>query len=1065
MMSMTELKYSNLSPRLRVSAVKSQPRGSVLIFAIVLLSILAMLGTAYLMIIQQSSKASSNAMTNIQADLSAQSGIKHALRILRRSVMDYMIFTPTEVFDPTQPNFFSPVNPSTLTNAVLVNTAPEQISPLVRFQLGADGGPSAVLSDLHSSTVDHFTIEALGSVTNPYDLLYGTPPLDLARQIEMDGSSINEFYPGSDYLKLGYKLQGQRYVSTSLAPINVNVKELPHLLNNGARGRYYVWITDMDSKFYGVPKDWSVDNQNTYDLPVALGWNVNDDPAYLTAGEYAIRQNVLGSLIYQSPYVTVPSNVEQVFDVNTILALDAPPYTQNNNDSRFPNLRTNKELALSLPKTKVAPPPGDPGVPIYEQARSNVDYYLTVYKDTAYIPNQIALKFAKDWSTAININTATPEVIAAALSQIPCDYALRNNWFSATTTLSPGATLSSVICLDNIPLNVHLANRIVAKRPFLCRMDFEDFLAAQILGCIGSDASLSDSSTDYNPTDDGLGDGQVIPPDTDAMWYAYDSTGNGYWDNPSGYNAAYFPATSTVATNPPVVYLLYFSIGRRWGPGNTTFVPGSPWAADTYVNAAFGTASATKPYATPELNLSQWLEIPGVPGSGLPGDPKNHPAFMVNVPSLGTTAGMNTPAAQKLRFRYFVGTPKERNQTVVVEQSLITPKEFNNILNSITAIYIPSGSVGAGQDIQVVAPGTPVAPGTVVVKPGVGTQCYTVPQGDDTIDLVTGNILAGPSGIANTWTPQYRPSYYSFSNDVALADSFWTTLQSAGTPPILPATIPSGLAGALQDYANANPTGPTAFYNGTPASPGPFGDKTISILDPAITAVPITKGSYAGQTIPQLVTTLEQQSKFFYLYRLSPGQPQNPPTYPNPIAPSFGLVLPLETTDMLFWRCRPAVSGSQSTNLTDASPPLNQVATFNARTGLYQMSFDDWTGSSIPPTWDLGTIQAIGDPQASPGSMYSSAKTPTILDATGNWVHGNNDGSGLAGNGDANWSPQFCFRSRYFGIYVLGRGMVQGGGGAQYVGERRLEAVYDAIKDELLWQRSPQGEVRALGDP
>jgi hypothetical protein len=107
------------------------------------------------------------------------------------------------------------------------------------------------------------------------------------------------------------------------------------------------------------------------------------------------------------------------------------------------------------------------------------------------------------------------------------------------------------------------------------------------------------------------------------------------------------------------------------------------------------------------------------------------------------------------------------------------------------------------------------------------------------------------------------------------------------------------------------------------------------------------------------------------------------------------------------------------------------------------------------------------------------------------------------------WSPVFCFRSRFFGVYVLGRSLAHGWDPAdpssldiptaqrgqvqkmimdgqpapaqtdplypiymqQYKfmndisGERRLEAVYDAFADKILWQRESITEKRSMGDP
>ena len=74
----------------------------------------------------------------------------------------------------------------------------------------------------------------------------------------------------------------------------------------------------------------------------------------------------------------------------------------------------------------------------------------------------------------------------------------------------------------------------------------------------------------------------------------------------------------------------------------------------------------------------------------------------------------------------------------------------------------------------------------------------------------------------------------------------------------------------------------------------------------------------------------------------------------------------------------------------------------------------------------------------------------------------------MDGNGDVSWSPQFAFRSRFFGVYVLGRGRLAKSdldAPGRLLGERRLEGVYDALKDEVIWQRSQLSDKRALGEP
>ena len=155
-------------------------------------------------------------------------------------------------------------------------------------------------------------------------------------------------------------------------------------------------------------------------------------------------------------------------------------------------------------------------------------------------------------------------------------------------------------------------------------------------------------------------------------------------------------------------------------------------------------------------------------------------------------------------------------------------------------------------------------------------------------------------------------------------------------------------------------------------------------------------------------------------------------------------------TDMIFWRCRPYNSGP------DVRTPGGLT---DGRTGMYQMSFDDWTnGSTSLTNYDLGPLQNTGESNATAFTpdQYSTSQAPT---------QGAANGSGARGNGDVNWSPQFAYRSRFYSIYVLAHGLKSGADGKQQsLGERRLEAVYDALQDEILWQRSPVSDKRALGD-
>ena len=438
-----------------------------------------------------------------------------------------MICTPNGVYDPTNPGFYcSPQNDGTLTPAtmnafVVTNTSP-LVSPLMQFR-GFDPTQqrgSLTLDTSGSGGQATYTNEALGAARYPsyatliggaagtgstetvqvsslfniyigtelsvdtggsfetvivqnynevavtFDAAFTKPhsagaPVtvpEYARRNTVTGNSVDEFYMHP----------------ANAAAIKPNVKELGYLAANGDRGEYYNWMADMDARLYANPNDWGLDNTGTGYVPPI-------DPA----------TGVLQFLGFSSA------------DIHDLVTA-TPVFT---GDVRYPAYRSNNEVLMTITSTAAGPTVD----PTYSATRASVDQYLTCYKDTADFKLPLNLKFCKDWSSAININTAPLEVIAAALSQIPSD----SNHLGVTGAGSP---LGQVVCTDGVSLAVHLAKRIIAKRPFVCRMDFEDFLAANILGAISDEAAGSDSTSGWNPTDD-VGLGQVIPPDTDPMWF------------------------------------------------------------------------------------------------------------------------------------------------------------------------------------------------------------------------------------------------------------------------------------------------------------------------------------------------------------------------------------------------------------------------------------------------------------------------------------------------------------------------------------------------------------------
>jgi hypothetical protein len=982
------LKMRQLEPRPRPRAL---PRGSVLIFAIAILAILAMLGTAFLLVVRQSGTASVSVLSNQQADIAARSGVENALRAIRSNVLRYTICTDSAVFEPANSGFTAmPVTDLDLIN----NTAPV-ISPLMQFR-GLDSTKTRAMlglvdynGDVYSYTGPHFTSEMFGAARLPMGTRIHTPPSIAPGLATITPDSMFHIYVGTELIidtapndeavvvtnitdttfdatftkshtdtggGIGVGIMEfarQNLVTGSVSDFylpapSLKIKEMGHLNAASPRGEYYVWVADLDSRLYAVPQDWGVDNTNTsYTMAVPT-----------------LRQNVLKSL--------------GVFSAGDISFIDGATASNTTGDLRYPTYRNNSELALDLPSTNGTSPS-----PAYEQARNLLDIYISPYKDTAEFNLPLNLKFCKDWSTAININTASIEVITAALSQIPSED-------RQDTVNSPPNTVpleKNVPVAGGRSMAYYLAKRIIEKRPFLCRMDFEDFLAAQIMGTAGYWGDLQDRSNSANPMDipaDLIGTGP------NPMW-VNDPT---YWNDPS--------------TPPPVAHLLYFTIGRRLGPGNTTFAIPPTAATDPEFNTYqwFQTNLANF-FTKPELSLSQYLEIPGVPDSPAP--------KMFTLPS--TTYTANTPAFQKARFRYFFGSPIERDRIVNVEQSLITTKEFNNIINSVTSIFV-------NDDVQAAFPGDTVAVGATVVTAGPDGQMSTTPQGDDVYDNPAApTLIKTTTTVAKTWTSLNRPSYYSYFNDTSLTDPIWNSI-----------------ADGIDAFAHANPSGPSAFYDAT------------EVLATGMSTVPLT-APYAPQTISEALGFSNPtshnsplfQTKYFYLFRVIPGVAKATDTTPGWLAPRLDDLL---VTDMLFCRCRP-YNSAPNLNTPDATGTAG-------RAGFYQICFDDWTSTSAATAYpgSLGFVQTSGDPDDS-----------TNLYSTANINSGVPKGPSNITNGDVSWSPQFGFRSRYYGIYVLGRGLLQGASPQiRDLGERRIEAVYDALKDEVLWQRSQLSDKRSLGD-
>jgi hypothetical protein len=121
--------------------------------------------------------------------------------------------------------------------------------------------------------------------------------------------------------------------------------------------------------------------------------------------------------------------------------------------------------------------------------RADIENYFTPYLDIGrQVDHSLKVDPAgnyypqfKDAPAGININTASEEVLQALLSQIPAYDPVNKvdrtfaTYFPANVAPIPPNTQSP--CLAEL-----IAKRIIAKRPFLCRMDFEDFVATLLPG-------------------------------------------------------------------------------------------------------------------------------------------------------------------------------------------------------------------------------------------------------------------------------------------------------------------------------------------------------------------------------------------------------------------------------------------------------------------------------------------------------------------------------------------------------------------------------------------------------
>jgi len=997
----------------RLIFVQPPAHGSVLIFVVVLLSVLALLSATTLFIVRQGVQVSQNAAQSVESKLAADSGLRHATKALRDAITTHSIYSPEGAF------FFDPVNngahpwlkktdPLAIPNPAI----PNYMSPLRMF---ADDSAPVEDESVPLSLLDE---EVITSTQRYPELRFTSSPIFSQIRDQYEYALVNRIVGETATF----------YKGTDAAFSKDKFKAKPMTRISGMRGKYFIWIKDLDAKLYARSKEWREDPAGIYAKINRdyVGWGLDTyrtiDPTDLSiAGatpdeqQYNWEDQIRGNILkYDYESLRLISEDTLADELRDLYVQTLPNF-----DSRYPHFHSNKEMATQLTELYDSTDPMDIYIAnpdFYSQYHAELEHYFSVYKDTPNYNSALLQKSVKQHPTALNINTASVEVIAAALSQIPAEDV--NDYSVLDMTLATRPSDPAVAGSESLANT--LAKRIVAKRPFLCRMDFEDFLAAHIRG------AYDDTAHDVDPTYETQDTDLTQPPESDF---------------------------ASLTGNLPVVRMIYYALNRRWGPGYTpagntsTGVPINPYAADD--TAVYSVKT--------ELSLAQYLEIPGVPD--------NAPQYAANLPA---TAFPNYPNYQRARFEFFFNNTQGSGVIPERRTALITPREFNNICNSINGATLtddlqnqPIGTVTA---LPVILPGSngtletaPQGDDTFIkrIYPGVNTVLDTARVGDDIVDAgtiipgpngtfesaITGDdemktdtsaIWPGPNGIADTWIATNRPSYYCYIDDVQFAQQFW-----------------EGSVESIETALRANMTAPTpAFLAAT------------HILDPNVKSLLVTP----TETIEQADRRAANQMRLYYRLPLDGAGSTTLPPGPPPGRPPLPEDARLD--HLVSWRCQPSGNSTR-------------------RAGLYQMAFDDWTyfnGTAFGLMQPLGDgfwyadgVEDYDDCRYSVARPWSGRIVPGVtfdIEQDGAIDPGIDDN---VGNGDVSWSPKFAFRSRFFNIFVLGQGTAGPGSDTTTLadeelklrvqGEKRIEAVYDALLDQVIWQRAPVTDKRAMGEP
>lgn len=1092
-------------------------RGSVLVFAIIILGLLAMLGTTYLMVVRQCSRASSNALGSVEAELAAKAALNHALAVLRATAAQHATVTPDGVFVPVAPYKETSGDPD--------QQGPPWVSYCRQFACDPTTANKAYLSVDPTDTAKE------------HELRFTSAPLRVS-----PGANA-QFTAATPLEDCAFKWEVQGYTNDLYrdpAQPPRTIKELPRV--SSVRGVYYVWVDDYDAKLNAMPH-WPGQARPSV-------WGIDTpDPAKVTGSP--LPEDVEREILEQLNDNAVCPLGLAAADLDYVMNPPAQPY-----DSIA-------DFALDMPSL-------DPVTAASQDLRATLDYYFTAKLDDD--------RRAKLLPGALNINTASLEVLEAALSQIPA----YNEAQKDDNTLTFGAKTVTGGTLAHA-----LAARIVAKRPFLCRMDFEDFAAAHLVGDKGN------KNTELG-----------------AVFYALQFRRRAPGDDRSEINAHQYMEIPGNTEDPPT-YAMYEqmlkgpSIVARFNYFNegATAAPLQLKEFNNLLNSVFNRSCGNEKVVS--AGDDRQVTAPGVecaPGTVVIHPGKwdaiaNQPPVLDILLSPNNATPPSTVIGQDVLGAIVIAGPDRVLQT--------RPKAGSDdvLVREAPVLYIAAGPDGllqsapAGDDrIEFAFPTLPGAQGVIVpgpngvlesalagddvrvasctayIAPGLNGALDTAPAaGSD--DQVVQAVLAGEdppgSGIYKAHTSIFGFSYYSHDTSGQDYKPF-KTFSEAGD--------------AAAPVKAADPQYVGKFVYGDAAAS--FQPKTTTFQNKNYLMDDLSRWSCVGNGErsgyydlffnPQDVMLME------YLEQLPPADPLAVPPVPAP-DPDTVVVKPMvantplrtgwgsddvqetgvgEGADAETVVVSPGPNGALETKTSG-----NDIMVEAIRLGEFSITVaeqddeEDWGFASgqtfILPgpngVLDTEAVEADGDQKVSvivDGSGYDPGPPPTIIAGAGDTlVPTDNDDSfrldgttetivigqnftndtfvwgplrasqrqadqvtprrpedppeeptvvlnleqipsaaapgqvptsGARADGDVAWSPQFAFHSRFFGIYVLAHGLVRGWGNPEVdpndpnlrdparlkvVGERRLEALYDAVKDEVIWQRAPVSEKRSLAGP